>query len=63
MTDIFTAEEAGETNKFTLLGGYGIGVGYLSIIGPLKIGVMHGLSSTKRQFNGVKGYISIGYSF
>jgi outer membrane translocation and assembly module TamA len=47
----------------TFLGGYGIGLGYLSVIGPLKVGVMHGLSTTDRHYGGFKGFISIGYGF
>ena len=63
MTNIFAAGEVGKKDKISLLGGYGIGLGYMSIIGPLKVGLMHGQSSTSRQFPGVKGFISIGYDF
>jgi NTE family protein len=63
MTSVFAAKEVRENEKISLLGGYGIDLGYMSIIGPLRVGLMHGLSSTKRQFKGVKSYISIGYSF
>ncbi len=63
LSNIFAAKEIPEINRISLLGGYGIGLGYMSIIGPLKVGIMHGLSNTGRQYNGIKGYISIGYSF
>jgi outer membrane translocation and assembly module TamA len=46
-----------------MLGGYGLGIGYMSIIGPMEAGFMHGISNTGRYYNPVKGYISIGFSF
>jgi NTE family protein len=57
------AREPGIGNGLSFLGGYGLGVGYMSIIGPLKIGVMHGFSSKERYFSAVKAYISIGFGF
>lgn len=56
------AREPGKGSDLSLLGGYGLGVGYMSIIGPLKIGVMHGFSSTERYFSAFKAYVSIGFS-
>ena len=32
-------------NDFSLLAGYGLGIGYMSIIGPLKTGIMHGIAT------------------
>ena len=32
-----------------------MGIGYMSIIGPLKIGIMHGNSSAEEYFNKIKG--------
>lgn len=63
MTNIAAAMEAGMGTDITYLGGYGLGIGYMSIIGPLRLGIMHGLSSTNRHFDAVKGYISIGFYF
>ncbi|MDP4223992.1 MAG: patatin-like phospholipase family protein [Bacteroidota bacterium] len=63
LTNVFAAKEIPETKTVSLLGGYGVGLGYMSIIGPLKVGIMHGLSNTDRHYSGVKGFISIGYSF
>ncbi len=57
------AREPGKGSDLSFLGGYGLGVGYMSIIGPLKIGVMHGFSSKERYFSAVKAYISIGFGF
>ncbi len=63
MTNVGLAREAGHDKNITILGGYGLGIGYMSMIGPLKIGFMHGMSSAKRYFSPVKGYISIGFSY
>ncbi len=63
MTNIVAANEVPEKEKISILGGYGVGFGYMSIIGPMRIGIMHGLSSNPRYFNALKGFISIGYSF
>lgn len=63
LTNIAIAKEPGSIEDLTVLGGYGLGVGYMSIIGPLKIGLMHGLSSRERYLNAIKGYLSIGFNF
>ena len=62
LTNIALARETG-IDDISILGGYGLGIGYMSIIGPMKIGFMHGFSSNKRYLNSVKGYISIGFTF
>lgn len=49
--------------KLSFLAGYSIGAGYMSIIGPLNIGLMHGISGRERFYNGIKGFISIGFGF
>ncbi len=63
MTDFAIAHEIGTDKSRSFLAGYGVGVGYMSIIGPLKVGLMHGISNRERYFNEVKGYVSFGYSF
>ncbi len=63
LTNVAIAKEPGKIEDFSVLGGYGLGLGYMSIIGPLKIGFMHGLSSSERYYNAIKGYISIGFNF
>ncbi len=63
LTNIALARESGQDEDFSVLGGYGLGVGYMSLIGPMKVGLMHGLSSSKRYFNAIKGYVSIGFRF
>jgi NTE family protein len=53
----------GNMDDFSFLTGYGLGLGYMSIIGPLKIGIMYGNESHKENFNRIKGFISIGFKF
>jgi hypothetical protein len=63
MADIFTVQEINRDNGYSLLTGYGIGIGYMSIIGPIRIGIMHGNYSREEYFNKTKGFISLGYKF
>lgn len=59
----FLVQEVGNQGDFTLFTGYGIGVGYLSIIGPIKAGLMYGRKSDLNNYNKIKGYVTIGYNF
>jgi NTE family protein len=63
MANIFAAREADRNSGFSMLTGIGIGAGYMSIIGPIKIGIMYGNYKREQYFNKIKGYISIGYNF
>jgi hypothetical protein len=63
MANIFAIQEANRVKGFSLLSGIGVGAGYMSIIGPIKIGVMYGNYKNEKYFNKIKGYISIGYNF
>jgi NTE family protein len=63
MGNIFLKEEMKRENGFSLLTGYGLGVGYMSIVGPLRIGLMNGRSNDEEYNNKIKGYFSFGYSF
>ncbi len=45
------------------IGGYGICLGYMSIIGPIRLGMMYGDRTSEEAFSRVKGYISIGFQF
>ena len=63
LTNVFAVREINENRNISLLAGYGIIVGYNSIIGPINIGIMHGFSGIERYFNPVKGYVGIGYRF
>jgi NTE family protein len=63
MANIAAAQEANRSAGFSLLTGIGVGAGYMSIIGPIKIGLMYGNYKREEYFNKIKGYISIGYNF
>jgi NTE family protein len=61
--DIFALQEVNREEGYSLLTGYGFGVGYMSIFGPMKIGLMHGAYDREKFFRKTKGYISIGFNF
>ena len=61
--NIFAAQEAERDKGYSLLSGYGIGIGYMSIIGPLKAGIMQGFYEHEKYFKRIKAYISVGYEF
>lgn len=63
LTSFALAKEPSREEDFTVLGGYGLSLGYMSVIGPSRIGIMHGFSSTQRYFSELKGFISIGFNF
>jgi outer membrane translocation and assembly module TamA len=63
MANIAAAQEANRGAGVSLLTGIGVSAGYMSIIGPIKIGVMYGNYKREEYFNKIKGYISIGYNF
>jgi len=63
MADFFFVQEANRENGFSFLTGFGAGIGYMSILGPMKIGIMMGNYEEEKFFNKTKGYISIGYKF
>ena len=63
ITDAGIAREIGMGSDLTYMGGFGLGVGYMSIIGPIRLGLMYGLSSRERYYNSHKGFISIGFNF
>jgi NTE family protein len=63
LTSFAVAKEPGRNEEISFLGGYGLGISYMSIIGPLKVGLMQGFSSNARYFKSIKGYLSIGFIF
>jgi NTE family protein len=63
MANIFACQKADRDERFTFLSGYGIGAGYMSVIGPLRVGLMYGKSSNEKYLKQIKGYISLGYNF
>ena len=63
MADIFAVQKIKSDNGFSILTGFGLGAGYMSVIGPFRIGIMYGNSKEDSKFSDIKGYISIGYKF
>lgn len=63
MADLAVMGNNNYPHELTLLSGYGLGLGYNSIIGPVKAGIMYGVSPAETHFNSFKSYISIGYNF
>jgi NTE family protein len=63
MSNIFWAVPNGNEDAFSVYTGYGIGLGYMSRIGPLRIGLMNGNSGNDNYISQIKGYFSFGYSF
>jgi NTE family protein len=63
MANSFLVQEVGQQSEFSLFSGYGLGVGYLSVIGPIKAGMMYGGNSNMNSSSKIKGYVTIGYNF
>jgi hypothetical protein len=61
--NIFGAKEADRAGGYSLLAGYGAGLGYMSIIGPVRVGIMNGFYRHEKYFSKIKGYISVGFQF
>ncbi len=61
--NVFALQEAGRENGYSLLYGYGAELGYMSIIGPVRAGIMHGLYEHEKYYSKVKAYLSVGYLF
>ena len=61
--NVFALQEAGRKNGYSLLYGYGAELGYMSIIGPVRAGIMHGLYEHEKYYSKVKAYLSVGYLF
>jgi len=61
--DIFALQELESRDPYTIRTGIGIGAGYLSAIGPMRIGIMYGNHKQGDYFDNLKGFISIGYRF
>jgi NTE family protein len=60
--DVYTLEDM-ETKRFHLFYGGALELGFNSIAGPVKLGVMQGFYDYRQVFNGTKYYFSIGYLF
>jgi NTE family protein len=55
--------EANSDSGFSILAGYGVGLGYMSIIGPIRAGIMQGFYGEEKYFSKIKGYFSVGFCF
>lgn len=59
----FAIREAEMSSGYSLLAGYSAGAGYMSIIGPIKAGIMQGFYTEESGFRKFKGYICMGFNF
>jgi hypothetical protein len=62
-TDIFALQGIYMDSGYDLLAGIGAGAGYMTIVGPIKVGMMYGRDPYNNYFNNFKGYLSIGFNF
>jgi hypothetical protein len=63
MANIFAVQKVNKNKGISLYTGIGLGLGYMSIIGPIRIGLMYGNSDPEKRFTKTKGYFSLGYNF
>lgn len=49
--------------NYLFYNGYGLSAGYMTILGPLKAGIMYGRNRNSIYFDDLKGFISFGYYF
>jgi outer membrane translocation and assembly module TamA len=63
IANVFALQEADREKGFSVMAGFGGGLGYMSAIGPIRFGIMYGGYSNPRFFNKIKGYLSIGFNF
>jgi len=61
--NIFAIKEPDRHEGFSLLGGCGLGLGYMTVAGPIRAGVMYGIYNREIFYKPFKGYVSIGFSF
>lgn len=61
--NFFAVREPDRVKGVSLIGGYGAGLAYRSIAGPIRIGIMHGIYDRELRYKKIKGYFSIGYTF
>lgn len=61
--NLFAIKEPDREDGFTIMGGYGIGAGYMTVAGPVRIGIMHGFYDRQLFYRAIKGYVSMGFTF
>jgi len=62
-SNLFAMTESDRGIGFTIMGGYGIGAGYMTVAGPIRIGIMHGFYDRQLLFKNIKGFVSMGFTF
>lgn len=63
ITDVFAVQDIYHYKGYNLLAGFGAGAGYMTLAGPIKVGIMYGENPFDNYFNSLKGYISLGFNF
>jgi outer membrane translocation and assembly module TamA len=63
IADVFAIQDIYHNMGYNLLAGFGAGAGYMTLAGPIKVGIMYGENPFDNYFNSFKGYISLGFNF
>jgi hypothetical protein len=63
MANVFVSGEDDGKKGFSIMSGFGGGLGYMSVIGPVRLGIMYGGHSNPDFFSRTKGYLTIGFNF
>ena len=63
IADVFAIQDIYHYKGYNLLAGFGAGAGYMTLAGPIKVGIMYGENPFDNYFNSFKGYISLGFNF
>ena len=61
--NLFALTESEREIGFTIMGGYGISAGYMTVAGPMRIGIMQGFYDRQLLFKNIKGFVSMGFTF
>lgn len=61
--NLFAVREPDRITGLAILGGYGIGAGYMTVAGPVRIGIMQGFYERHLFYRRIKGYVSMGFTF
>jgi NTE family protein len=63
LANAYGVQESDRQEGYSFLAGFGIGAGYMSILGPFKAGLMFGHYDREKHFKKIKSYISVGFNF
>ncbi|MCU0458517.1 MAG: patatin-like phospholipase family protein [Bacteroidales bacterium] len=61
--NLFALREPHRIRGYTLMGGCSIGAGYMTVAGPVRIGIMYGFYDRQVLYRNVKGYVGMGFTF